>query len=120
MTCVSIETVVEKRGSLRSSAQFSRDFPEMPGDMSVAVAAYGNLGLALVLEASANRGTGNMQVGGTIWVKDMTEVRKSGDHWQNLGKDEEIKKEERISGKRGRRRTGLCFHRSQRSKGLQG
>lgn len=61
-----------------------------------------------------------MQVDGTIWIKDMPEVRRSGDLWQNLGKDEEIRKEKRISGKRGRRRTGICFHRSQRSKRLQG
>lgn len=38
---------------------------------------------------------------GTIWIKDMTEVRRSGDHRQNLGKDEEIRKEKKVSGKRG-------------------
>lgn len=38
-------------------------------------------------------------MGGAIWIKDMPEMRRSEDHRQNLRKDEEIRKEMRISGR---------------------
>lgn len=56
---------------------------------------------------------------GTILAKDVSEVRRSKGHGKNLRKDERIRKEKRMSRKRGRKRTGLYFHRTQRSKELQ-